>query len=122
MELSNLHPIRIPVFDDPAGGAAREMRADDQDRCIGEAGQHPLACLARRGRIGIGARRPVGPSDLAGMVHEVAGDQRLLAIRGDAQADMAWRVPWGRNKADFVADSVVSLDQIDESGVKHRGD
>ena len=56
------------------------------------------------------------------MVHEVAGDQRLLATRGDAQTDMAWGMARGRNKADFVADPMVGFNQIDKSGVKHRGD
>ena len=58
--------------------------------------------------------------DLAGVVHEIAGDQRLLALRGDAHADMAGGVAERRHEADFVADAVIGLDQIDEAGLPYR--
>src|SRR6516162_7608447 len=46
----------IAVAHDMAGGAAGEVRADDEDRDIGQLGQHALACLLRLNRIAVGGR------------------------------------------------------------------
>src|SRR6266481_7032941 len=118
---SNHESERVAVALDPAGGAPGEVRADDQGRAVGEAGQHPLAGLPRQGRIGIGGRGPLRTSDLAGVVHEVAGDQRLFAARGDAHTDMTGGMARGRDEADFVADPVIGLDEIDKAGIPDRG-
>ncbi len=73
------------------------------------------------GRIGIRGRGPLRPGDLAGMVHEVAGDQRLLAARGDPHTDVAGSMARGRDEADLVADPVIGLYEIDEAGLPDRG-
>ena len=53
---------------------------------------------------------------LTGMMHEIAGDQRLCALGLDAHADMARGVADCRNEADFVANPVIGLDQVGEPG------
>src|SRR5215471_15031524 len=69
----------LAVTHDAPGSAAGEMRADDEDRGIGKAGQHVLARARRFGRVAVCRRRPLRTRDLARMVHEIAGNQRLLA-------------------------------------------
>jgi len=58
--------------------------------------------------------------NLTRVVHEIAGDQSLFALRFDQHADMARRVPDRRDQADLVGDAVFGLDQIDEPGIVHR--
>src|SRR5579863_9711844 len=77
---SNIHPVRIVVPDDAAGGGAGEMRADHQYRPAREIGQHPFTGALTHLRVAIGGGAPFGVRDLTGVVHEVAGDQRLLAL------------------------------------------
>src|SRR5215813_8122777 len=91
------------VAHDTASGPASEMRTDDQDRGIGKVGQHALARQTRLSSITVRRRRPFRPGDLTGMVHKVAGNQRFLATRGDAYADVAGSVPESRNEANFLA-------------------
>src|SRR5215469_11008548 len=116
----SLQAVRLVLTHDSAGAAAGEMRADDEDRSIGEAGQHPLAGLLRRGLVAVRRRRPFRPRDLAGMVHEIAGDQPLLAIGHNGHADMTWRMAWGRHEAHLVTDPVIGLDEIDEPRLQYR--
>src|SRR6516165_8576989 len=118
--LSNRQTEGAAVAHDPAGGAARKMRPDDQGRCAGEPGQHLLAGMARLFRVGIRGRGPLRPSDLTGMVHKVSGDQRRLALRGDPDADVTRSMARSRDKTDLVADPVIGLDQIDEPGIPDR--
>src|SRR5262245_9521674 len=108
------------VARDPAGGSAGEMRADDQDRGIGEVGQHAAARQLRLDRIAVRGRRPIRAGYLSRMVHEIACDQRLLSLRCDPYADMARRMAEGRTETAFIADPVISLDEIDEPGVPNR--
>src|SRR5207302_8928416 len=115
LSLSNCESVCVAVAHDPAGGAPGEVRANDQGRRPGEGGQHCLAGAACLGRIGIRGRGPLRPGDLAGMVHEVAGDQRLLAARGDPHTDVAGSMARGRDEADLVADPVIGLYEIDEA-------
>src|SRR5712671_6891519 len=49
----------VAVAHDMTGCPAGEMRADDQDRVIAQAGQHQLTRAPRRIRIGIRGGRPV---------------------------------------------------------------
>jgi hypothetical protein len=63
---------------------------------------------------------PLRTGYLAGMVHEIAGDQRLLALRGNPDADVARRMAQCRNEADLVTDPVTGLDEIDEPGIPNR--
>ena len=72
-----------PVAHDTSGRPAGEMRADHENRAIGKTGQHSLTGLPRLGRIAVRRRRPFRAGDLARVVHEIAGDQRLLALRDD---------------------------------------
>src|SRR5690348_17641621 len=98
------------------------MVADDEDRPRTKLAQHAKAGAARLVGVAVGGRRPVGARDLAGMVHKIAGDQRLLTLRSDDHADMAWRMPDRWNEADLLADPVVRLDQIGEAGRSNRCD
>ena len=106
------------IVHDVAGGATGEMGADHEHRGRGEAGQHPLAGVPCQGRIGIRGRGPFWPGDLTGMVHEVAGDQRFLAVRDDAHADVTRGMARRWDEADLVADPVIGLDEIDEPGLR----
>jgi hypothetical protein len=54
------------------------------------------------------------------VVHEIAGDQRRLALRADQYADMPRRVADRWHEADLVRHPVVGLDQIGEAGIMHR--
>ncbi len=47
------------------------------------------------------------------MVHEVAGDQRLLAARHDPHADVTGRMAQSRDETDLLADPVIGFDEID---------
>src|ERR1700730_11170725 len=49
----------VAVAHDMAGGPAGEMRADDQNRVIAQAGQHQPTRALRRIGIGIRSRRPL---------------------------------------------------------------
>jgi len=62
----------------------------------------------------------VRAGDLTGMVHEVAGDQRLLAARGDPYADMAGGIAQGRDEVDLVAQPVIGLDEIGKISIPNR--
>src|SRR5947207_4807235 len=112
--------VGVAVPDDMAGGPAGEMCADDEDRIIGETGQTALACQPRLGRVAVRRRRPLRMGDLARVMHEIAGDQRLLALRGDPHADMTGSMAQGRNEAHLVADPMIGLDEIDEPGLPDR--
>src|SRR5438105_2124403 len=103
-----------------AGGPAGEMCADDEDRIIGETGQTALACQPRLGRVAIRRRRPLRMGDLARVMHEIAGDQRLLALRGDPRTDVTGGMAQGRNEIYFVADPMIGLNEIDEPGLPDR--
>src|SRR5215469_14837877 len=46
----------VVVAHDMSCRAASEMRTDDEDRCIGQAGQHALACAMRLRGIAISRR------------------------------------------------------------------
>ena len=81
-----------------AGGASRKVRADDQNRSIGHAGEHMFTGMPSLEGIGIGDRGPFRPGDLAGMVHEVAGDQRFLATRRNPHADVTGSMAGGRDE------------------------
>src|SRR4051812_39172151 len=58
--------------------------------------------------------------DLAGVMHEIAGDQRLLAMRGDPHADVPGGMAQSWDQAYLVADPVTGLDEIDEPGLPDR--
>src|SRR6185437_10291453 len=120
-EFSRNQAEGVAIALDPPCGPSGEMGADDEHGDTGEAGQHALAGQARLGRVAVCRRRPVRASDLAGVVNESAGDQGLFAPRRDRYADMAGRVAQGRHETDFVADPVVSLDEVDQRLLPDRG-
>src|SRR5262249_6414407 len=108
--VSNGETVGVAVAHDTAGGRAGEMRADDQNRPLRQFLQHALARPMRRVGIAVGRRRPFRMRDLAGVVHEIAGDQRFLAFGPDDEADMSRRVARRRHEADFVRDAVIHFD------------
>src|SRR5262249_31143075 len=65
---SRRQAVGIVVADHVTGGPAGEMRADHEDRGIGQTGQHTLARHLRLGGIGVRGRRPLRASDLAGVM------------------------------------------------------
>src|SRR5439155_22280828 len=117
---SNRESECVTVAHDAACGASGKMRADDQRRGSGQASQHRLTGAARRCWIRIRGRGPFRPGDLAGVVHEVYGDQRRLAPRGDSRADVTRGMAWGRDETDLVADPVIGLNKIDKAGIPDR--
>ena len=122
MHYSDLQTKSVAVFDNMTRSGACEMGTDDQRRCAGQPAEDFAAGPGRLLGVVISTRRPGRPGKLAGMMNEVAGDQGVLALRGDRHADMPRRVPDGRYQADLIADLKRGIDQIDQSGIKHRLD
>ena len=98
------------------------MAADHQRRRVGETGEQFLSGADGLDRIGIEIRRPVQMRHLAGVMGDIAGQQRALAFGGDEDAHVAGAVARRRDQSDFIAQGRVAGDQIDLSGLDHRTD
>src|ERR1700704_752915 len=85
---SNVQSIATAIRDKSSSRRASKMSADDQYRRAGQALEHAPSRLDSLVRITVRQGAPFRACDLAGMVHEVAGNQRLLALRLDHHADM----------------------------------
>ena len=59
-------------------------------------------------------------SKLAGMMNEIAGNQRFFAVGRYAYAHMTCRMALTGNQSHFVTNNVVRLDEIDKPSIEYR--
>src|SRR6185312_8934291 len=83
----------VAVGLDQARRRSREMDRQDQRVGVGDRGEEFSPRDRRLLRVPIRPRRPVGLEALDLVMHEVAGDDRALALREDIDAAMAGRMP-----------------------------
>src|SRR6516162_1532333 len=79
-ETSAFHAIGAAVTPDSTGGRRGEMRADHQDRRVGDLVQHAVSGDDRSLAVAIEPRRPLRVRDLDRVMHDVAGDHGALAL------------------------------------------
>src|SRR5580658_770689 len=96
------------------------MGADDQRWSTREPREHGPSRRDRPACVVVGRRRPFRTRHLAWVVDKIAGDQRLLAFGRDAYADMARGMAERRHEADLIRDTVIGLDEIDQTGIEDR--
>ena len=111
---------RISVAANPACRGIGEVTADDHDISIRIAlkkGEPRLAAL-----VMIVAEAILQPrlGALHRMMHDIAGDDRILGIRRDTHADMPGRVTWRRLQPYLRADLMIACDEVHEARVKYR--
>src|SRR5947209_1379816 len=91
------------------------MTADRQRSCSGKPLAHFAARLRRLPLIEIERRRPIEMRHLAGMMKDVAEQDRRLAAALDRDAHMCGTMPRRRNEMDFRTQSMIAVDEIDEA-------
>ncbi len=100
------------VGHDVAGGGLRKMTADHERAGIAKA-LHEFAARARcLGLVHVEARFGGGHGDLDRVVHQITGDDGLLAARIDQHADMSRRVARRGDERDLVGEAEVRIDEL----------
>src|SRR5229473_1736143 len=105
--------------DDMACCRTREMRADDANRLIAEALDKFLSSIDGHFRVDVESANPFGMRNLHRMVNQIAGDDGILAARGNAHADMARSMAGSRFETDFARQPQIGIDQVGETRVDH---
>jgi len=105
---------------DPAGGRGGEVGAEHEDAARRLLAQKAQSRLAGLHRIDIEAGGDPGLAALDRMVHQIAGDDRLLCLGADPHAHVARRVPRCFREVDVAGEGSVVCDQVDEPGADHR--
>src|SRR5262249_36305508 len=95
-----------------------EVRAEHGYGLIGIALAERTPCLPRLGRVRVEVTAPSRLGDLHRVMHEVAGDHRLLAIRSEPHADVTGRVPRCGLEPKLVRDAMVHVHELGQSGVE----
>src|SRR5205085_7728224 len=72
--------------------------------------------------VHVEGRRTVRHGDLHRVVHQVAGDYRVLPLRADADMDVAGGVAMARLAVDAGGDLVVGLDEVRHPRAHNRVD
>src|SRR5260370_4893021 len=97
----------------------REMSADDANRLIAEALDKFLSSIDGHLRIDVESANPFGMRNLHRMVNQIAGDDGILAARGNAHADMARSMAGSRLETDFARKPQIVIDEVGAHRVAH---
>ena len=98
------------------------MRAEDLDGPIRVALEERAACPARGLGVDVEVARPGRLGTLHRVMHQVAGDDGVLALRADAHAHVPGRVARRRLQPDLVAQAMIGLDEVREARVEDGPD
>ena len=94
------------------------MRPQHQDRLVAVALQERAPRRDRLAKVGVEVAAPFRMRHLHRMMHQVAGDHRLLPARGDSHAEMAGRMAGSRLEPDLIRDPRVAFDQFGQPGIE----
>src|SRR5260370_6763465 len=97
----------------------REMSADDANRLIAEALDKFLSSIDGHLRIDVESANPFGMRNLHRMVNQIAGDDGILAARGNAHADMARSMAGSPLETDFARKPQIGIDEVGETRLDH---
>src|SRR5580704_8005963 len=110
----------ISFGDDSAAARRGEVRSKDRHWTVGVALEEFATRPTRHLTFPIEPAIPLRMNALHRMMHQVTGNHRLLASRGDSHAEMAGSMSGSRLEPDLVADSMGIFDQIDQTCVDDR--
>src|SRR5579863_3538130 len=98
------------------------MTADDQRAGAAEAAYEVAACAGRLRLVHVEARFGGGYGDLDGVVHQIAGNDGLLAARIDQYTDMAGGVARRCDERDLIGEAKIRIDELLEARGQYRID
>src|ERR1700737_69858 len=96
------------------------MCAENLDWLVAVALDELLARLGRHRGIGVELADPFGMGDLDWMMNHVAGDHRVLAVRGNPHAGMARSMAGGGLEPAFARQLAGRFDQLRETSLDYR--
>src|SRR5215468_1450083 len=95
---------------DPTGGGIAEVAADDHHLGVREALHERLACQCALCLVHVEVAVAQRLDQLNRVMHEVAGDHRLLTPRADEHTDVSRRMPRSREERHLVRQLVLRAD------------
>src|SRR5882757_1699189 len=110
--LSRDEAERIALLHDLARGRRREMSAEDLHSAVGIFLAKRTARFFRHRSVGIERVVPFGIPALNRMMHQVAGDHRVLTVRRNPHAVMAGSVTGTWLEPYFVGHAKIRIDEI----------